>query len=355
VLGNSAQRLLVIRLSAMGDVAMMVPVLLALIKSQPGLHITVLTRKSYDPILNAVPGIHICHAEVEGRHRGLPGILKLARELRKERFDAVADLHNVLRSNVLRLLFLTSRIPFVQLDKGRAAKRALTALHGKDFRQLKSMHQRYAEVFEKMGYATDLDTVTLLPREKLKEKIWEAIGADNRKWIGIAPFAAFPGKCYPAALMGEVLGIISKTDRYKIILFGGGTLERIQLDAWASQFGSCISVAGKFTLAEELALISNLDLMVSMDSANGHMAANYGVPVLTLWGLTHPFAGFAPFRQPPGNALMADRSRYPAIPTSVYGKSMPAGYEAVMETIAPAEVAGKIEELLRMGDRPLRH
>ena len=56
-------------------------------------------------------------------------------------------------------------------------------------------------------------------------------------------------------------------------------------------------MAGKYKFKEELALISNLDLMVSMDSSNGHLAAIYGVPIVTLWGVTHPFLGFAPFGQ----------------------------------------------------------
>ena len=351
---DNLRHILVIRLSAMGDVAMMVPVLLALRESYPHLAVTVLTRKFFAPILDPVPGIQIYHAEVEGRHKGIPGLIKLFRELKRQPFEAVADLHDVLRSNLLKLLFTGGGTRVVQIDKGRAAKKKLTSEHNKNFRQLKSMHKRYAEVFEKLGYTLDLEGVTLLPRQRLSDKMVNSIGPDNRKWIGIAPFAAYQGKCYPPLLMAEVLGAISKKENYKIILFGGAGSEKKQLEAWAARIGSCISVAGLFPLKEELALISNLDLMVSMDSANGHMAANFGIPVLTLWGLTHPYAGFSPFRQKPGNSLTADRSRYPAIPTSVYGNKMPAGYESAMETIAPAEVVAKMEELLHIGDTPLR-
>lgn len=338
----------------MGDVAMMVPVLLALKESHPQIKVTVLTRKFFAPILNPVPGLSIYQAEVNGRHKGVLGLLKLFRELRQLQFDAVADLHNVLRSNLLKLLFKGDDTPFVQIDKGRAAKKELTAASNKNFRQLKTMHSRYAEVFEKLGYTTDLERVVLLPRQPLPDSVLNKIEPDYRKWIGIAPFAAYKGKCYPPRLMEEVLGAIDKTDRYKIILFGGVQKEKQQLEAWAARFKFCISVAGHLTLTEELALISNLDLMVSMDSANGHMAANFAIPVLTLWGLTHPYAGFSPFRQNPGNALLADRSLYPAIPTSVYGNKMPKGYEAAMETIAPAEVVARIEELLQIGETPLR-
>jgi ADP-heptose:LPS heptosyltransferase len=105
-------------------------------------------------------------------------------------------------------------------------------------------------------------------------------------------------------------------------------------------------MAGKLDLSEELQLISNLDAMLSMDSGNAHLAANYGIPVVTLWGVTHPYAGFYPFGQPMDNALLADRKKYPLIPTSVYGNKVPEGYENVMSTIKPQEVLDKLVEIL---------
>ncbi|MFT6138682.1 MAG: ADP-heptose:LPS heptosyltransferase [Salibacteraceae bacterium] len=106
------------------------------------------------------------------------------------------------------------------------------------------------------------------------------------------------------------------------------------------------SIVGKLTLTEELELISNLDIMLSMDSGNGHLAAMFGLPVITLWGVTHPFAGFAPFGQAEGNSILSDREQFPFIPTSIYGNKFPAGYEEVMKTIEPKTVVAKIIDLL---------
>ena len=92
-------------------------------------------------------------------------------------------------------------------------------------------------------------------------------------------------------------------------------------------------------------LISNLDLMLSMDSGNAHLAAMYGVPTVTLWGVTHPYAGFYPFAQPMENALLADREQYPLVPTSVFGRKMPEGYEGAIATIQPFQVVEKIEQV----------
>lgn len=84
--------------------------------------------------------------------------------------------------------------------------------------------------------------------------------------------------------------------------------------------------------------------MLSMDSGNAHLAAMYGVPTVTLWGVTHPYAGFAPFNQE-AHCLLSDRKLYPAIPTSVYGNEVPEGYQEVMRTIIPEEVVAKIQKL----------
>ena len=62
--------------------------------------------------------------------------------------------------------------------------------------------------------------------------------------------------------------------------------------------------------------------------------------------MTHPYAGFYPYLQPKENALLADRERYPLIPTSVYGKKYPKGYEKAIETITIEEIIAKTEAIL---------
>jgi ADP-heptose:LPS heptosyltransferase len=86
--------------------------------------------------------------------------------------------------------------------------------------------------------------------------------------------------------------------------------------------------------------------MLSMDSGNAHIAAMLGVKVITLWGATHPFAGFSPFNQPLGNALTADRNLFPKLPTSVYGNKMVEGYEDAMRTISVESVINKINSIV---------
>jgi len=172
------------------------------------------------------------------------------------------------------------------------------------------------------------------------------VSLNSKITIGIAPFAAFPGKTYPIHLMNDVLKLIHESIDCQILLFGGGKSEIDQISIWEQKYNKVLAVCGKCSLTEELQIISNLDLMLSMDSGNGHLAANYEIPVVTLWGVTHPCAGFAPFRQETGNMLLADRNKFPQIPTSIYGNKMPAGYEKAIETIHPHEIVDKIKRLL---------
>ncbi|WP_029036352.1 glycosyltransferase family 9 protein [Salinimicrobium xinjiangense] len=340
------EHILVIRLSAMGDVAMMVPVLKAFTEKYPDVKITLLTRSFFAPMFKELRNVSVFEAEVNGRHKGVSGLKKLSSELLDLKIDAVADLHNVLRSNVLRVFFKLKGLPVKQLDKGRKEKKALTRKENKIFVQLKPTHQRYAEVFEKLGYPINLERVELLPKQKLPEKVRQVTGSGTEKWLGIAPFAQHASKAYPEDLMKKVLQELQKEQNLKIFLFGGGKEETGKLAAWEKDFPNVISVAGKLDFEEELALISNLDAMLSMDSGNGHLAANYGLPVISLWGLTHPYTGFAPFRQPDANFLLPDLQKYPAIPTSIYGKDIPQGYEEVMRSIDPQKVVEKVKEVL---------
>ncbi|MEZ4796938.1 MAG: glycosyltransferase family 9 protein [Flavobacteriaceae bacterium] len=333
------QNILVIRLSAMGDVAMSVPVFRALTEQYPDVKITVLTKKFFSPFFRDLNNVSVFNADVKGKHKGLIGLRKLSKELKQYNFDAVADLHNVLRSNILKRLLSINQ--FAKIDKGRAEKKDLVS--GKTFKQLTTTHQRYANVFEHLGYKIDLNNPTFPKPVVLKGNLQHYIKPDKKN-IGIAPFAAHIGKMYPLELMKKVIAQLSK--EYNIILFGGGEEEITQLKKMSNQFENTSTVAGKLSLDEELDVISNLDLMLSMDSGNAHIAAMLGVKVITVWGVTHPFSGFLPFNHTIDSCLLADRNKFPKIPTSVYGKKYPKGYENAIASISPEEIIAKVKSYL---------
>lgn len=345
-MSHNIKHIAVIRLSAMGDVAMTVPVLLALVRQYPEVRVTVVSRPFFKPIFQTIPNVTFLSVHTHHEHKGLFGLFRLYRELKSKNSDAVADLHNVLRSKVLRLLFSLAGKKVAFTDKGRKEKKSLTSLTNKDFRPLKTMVERHVETFEKLGYKINLNSVVYLEKQALSTELQKKTGEKNHKWIGIAPFAHYESKTYPLDLMQQVVQELSKNPAIKIFLFGGGKREKELLEGLSQGLEQVLNFTGSISFEEELQLISNLDMMVSMDSGNAHLAAIYGVKTITLWGATHPYAGFAPYGQPMENCLVADRQQFPMLPTSIYGNKKVAGYEDVMRTISVQDVLQKINSNL---------
>ncbi|WP_026727291.1 glycosyltransferase family 9 protein [Flavobacterium denitrificans] len=335
------------RLSAMGDVAMTVPVLRAFVKQYPEVKLTVISRPFFKPFFDGIPNVEFFAFDEKERHKGFLGLLRLFKDVKKLKIDAFADLHNVLRSKVVSLLFALSGKKRATVDKGREGKKELTRAENKIFKQLPTMFERHAKVFSALGFPVDLSSRSLgteFPKKAvLSAEITDLIGENYQKLIGIAPFAQYDSKVYPLDLMQEVIAKLAENKDQTILLFGGGKKEIEILDSLSEPFKNVINVAGKIKFQQELKLISNLDVMLSMDSGNAHIAAMLGVKVVTLWGATHPYAGFLPFNQTLENALTSDRDQYPKLPTSVYGNKIVEGYEDAMRTISPKQVVKKIE------------
>ncbi len=341
------QHIAVIRLSAMGDVAMTVPVIRALVNQYPQLQITVVSRPFFKYFFEGIPNLHFFEVDLKNRHKGFMGLFQLYKDLKALGVDAVADLHNVLRSKVVRSFFALNGAKVAFTNKGRADKKALTRAQNKIFKPLKSMFDRHVDTFQSLGFSIDLTQTNsqqlFPPKAVLSTTILNLTGnKDHQKWIGIAPFAQYKGKVYPQDMMQTVIDDLALDSTIKIFLFGGGAAEQSILEEMAQGKTNVISIVGKLKFDEELHLISNLDVMLSMDSGNAHIAAMLGVKVITLWGATHPYAGFVPFNQPLEYCLTADRSLYPLLPTSVYGNKEVEGYQEAMRSISPEEITHKI-------------
>jgi ADP-heptose:LPS heptosyltransferase len=330
----------------MGDVAMSVPVLRALLQQNPNVKITILSRKFLQPLFKDLPNTNFYSAEVRDKHKGFFGLFRLFQELSTLKIGAVADIHNVLRSKVIRLFFSISLKKIAVINKGRAEKKALTRTENKIFKQLKTTTERYADVFRTLGFSVDLSHPYFPAKKEIPEKVKISLGLEKTQLIGIAPFAQYSSKMYPLDLMTEVIAELSQNKNYKILLFGGGQKEIEVLKNIEAKFENVISLAGKFKFSEELNIISNLDCMLSMDSGNAHLAAMFGVKTITIWGVTHPFTGFYPFHQPIKYAILPDLKKYPNIPCSIYGNKVCKGYENVMRSIPSKNVIKKINEIL---------
>ena len=345
-MSHQLQHIAVIRLSAMGDVAMTVPVLVALVRQHPEVKITVVSRPFFKPLFESIPNLHFFSVHTHHQHKGVLGLFRLYRDLKQLNIDAVADFHNVLRSKVIRNLFALSGKKVAFTNKGRAEKKALTRSKDKVFQPVKSMINRHLETLEQLEFPIDFEQPYFLEQQPVPLKAQQVLGQKNQKWLGIAPFAHYQSKTYPLDLMKKVVHELAQKEHLQIVLLGGGKEEVQILDNIAKEYKNCYNFAGIMSFEHELQLISNLDVMLSMDSGNAHLAALFGVPTVTLWGATHPYTGFAPYHQPFENCLVSDREQYPLLPTSIYGNKNVPGYDDAMRTISPQKVIDKVNDLL---------
>ena len=311
--------ILVIRFSAIGDVAMIVPVVDSLARQHPENRYTVISQPFLKPLFEHCPdNVQFNGVDLYNDFKGIFGMFRLYGELLKQNFDAVADLHDVLRTKLLRIFFRCSGLTVKHINKGRNEKRQLIRKKNKLFRRLKPSTERYADVFRALGQTlAPLDFRSIFGSSRGDFSNIESLtGRKSGVWTGIAPFAKHEGKIFPLDRMEEVVAYFSAKADTTVFLFGGGASEKAILEKWCAKYPKTVSIAGKLTISNELILISHLDVMLSMDSANMHLASLTATPVVSVWGATHPYAGFYGYSQSPDNAVQVEMI---CRPCSVYG------------------------------------
>ncbi len=323
---------------------MTVPVIRNLVNQDPDLHIYFVGQTYMQPLFAGLDRVQFYSVDIK-KWKGLRRIYQLSRQIKNDiSFDAIADLHDSLRTKLLRFFLkgLFKKLPVAVIDKGRSEKEELTRPVNKKLRPLKTTFQRYADVFAGIGLPLELNiekgiahpikNTELLPFENKGQKI-----------IGVAPFARHAAKLYPLERMKEVVRILSQRPGTEILLFGSKA-EAELTGQWEKEMQHVYSVAGKKSFTEELNVISQLDIMISMDSANMHLAALFGVPVISIWGGTHPWLGFYGWGQLMDNAIQLD---LPCRPSSVFGnKPCPVhGDKGCMEGITPEMIIEKVEKV----------
>lgn len=349
------EHLLIIRFSAMGDVAMMVPVVYSLAKQYPNIRISVLSRPFAANFFDKLaPNVDFMSADLNNEYKNLRGLNKLYRRLTAKRFTAIADFHDTLRSKYLRTRFSLDRFKVAHIDKHRADRRRLTAKRNKELTPLQTSFQNYADVLAKLGYPIEIDFTSIFPRQDgTMPDLPDGIEAKNmeERWIGIAPFAAHKGKVYPLEKMEKTIEMIqTKYENTRIFLFGGRKEEKEQLSVWAEKYDRCVSVPTLLnTLQEELLLMYHLDVMISMDSANMHLASLVNTPVISVWGATHPFAGFMGWNQSADLAVQTDLT---CRPCSIYGnKPCWRNDYACLNEIKPEQIINKLDEVIHKNSK----
>lgn len=340
---NKPSRVLVARLSALGDVALALPVVYDACRAHPDVRFVFVSRPWIAGLAQQKPdNLTVVGVDVKNQYRGLRGMARLAGEMRRTYgIDAFADLHSVMRTWAMGAALRLRGVTVRRIDKGRGEKRAL--INKRRQQAVKHTTDRYREVFARLGLEVPRTFTTLFP-DILPPC---AIAGDKpaaARWLAMAPFSAHSGKVYPLEQMRQVVDLLADDSNTHIFLMGGGPDESAILRQWAEGHDNVTSVADiDHTFADELALLARCDAMVSMDSANMHLASLVRLPVVSIWGATHPDCGFMGYGQSLDNAIQLD---LPCRPCSVFGeKKCRHNDYRCLTRIPPHQIAAKVNDL----------
>jgi ADP-heptose:LPS heptosyltransferase len=342
---NTRMRILVIRTSAMGDVALTIPVITEIRVQYPDIELVMLTRPAFKSLFSSIDGMRFFFPDLKNRHKGFSGLIRLFKDISsQDKFDFIVDLHDVLRSKILRLFFRLSGVPVSVLIKGRKEKRSV--ITGKKKIMLKHSVERYCDAFSGAGLPVTLSKGPwIIPSSETVLKTGILSDTGDVLNIGVAPYAKHKLKMWPEENMVRLLGMISGKYKSRFWLFGGAD-ESERLASFQAKVPGSINTAGKSDLEGELDLMSKLDLMIAMDSSNMHMAALAGTKVISIWGGTDPLSGFGAWMQPEDYSISIPVDELTCRPCTTYGKGdCRRGDLACMNWLTPEMVFQKMDYL----------
>ena len=292
------RNVLVMRLSVLGNVAMTIPVLYSVCKANPDTRFIMLTKKWPASMFHDRPAnLKVVDFDVKENHRGLFGLLKLAAQLYKlYDIDAVADLHNVSGTWIIDAYLRARGAKIARLDREKPKRKALVTHKTKD--PVTPIHERYRWVFRELGFETPDNFTHLYEGREMPQSSIVPQKEPGHRWIAISPFSSHRQKAYPLEQMEKVIAELSKRENYWIFLMGGGKAEKIALRPIARKYPHVISMAEiKHRFIDEYALFAKCDLMLTMESANMHLASLVDLQAMTVWGPTSPACGYLGYNQ----------------------------------------------------------
>lgn len=340
--------IVILRFSAMGDVALLAPVLKTAAEENPGTTITLVTRPKFAGLFKALKSVRVFAADVDSEYKGIGGLINLALKIRSMNPDVVADVHDHLRTRIIRVLLQLFKIPVVVFDKGRREKKSFISAKDKlYFKPLPHTCERYRLALAGAGLKIPGTFSPPYPQNANYNLPNFLKSFPDKCLIGIAPFAAHFTKIWPLERFRAVIENFSAEKNITFLLFGGGKTEADQLEKLSAEFENCFNVAGKLSMAEELELMGQLEVMVCVDSSNMHLAALCGTPVLSIWGGTHTGTGFGPLPNPKHRIIEIPAEELTCRPCSVYGLAKcPRKDHACMQQISSETVATALREML---------
>jgi 3-deoxy-D-manno-octulosonic-acid transferase/heptosyltransferase-1 len=338
--------ILIVKLSAIGDVIHTLPSLTALRKLYPEAHITWVVEEAAaglvknHPLLNAVlisrRKSWIKYLRKGEFSRPLREMRAFLRELRKRPYDLVIDFHGLLKSAVIVLL---------SGGKRKLGYNSLQELSGLFYNEKipEDMHKhavdRYLDFPRFLG-AKIAKAQFILPSDNSAQariqSLLEKYHLENKKFIAVNPVAYWETKLWDDEKFAGLADLI-KTKLNMEVVFTGSEKESIEKITTRMQ-AKAVNLAGETTLPELAYLYQKALLLVTTDSGPMHLAAAVGTPVVALFGPTDPQR-----TGPYGDGHIIIRSDLPCSPC--LRKECPT--TKCMQDILPEQVLAAIKERLR--------
>lgn len=280
-------KILVLRFSSIGDIVLTTPVVRQLKTQVPGAQVHYATKPAFAKLFEASP-------YVDKVHQLGSSLTALAAELRAERFDFVVDLHNNLRTRLLRLQL--PGVPGRAFDKLNWQKYLLVRFK---VNRLPPVHivDRYRAAAAPLGVRDDGKGLDYFIPASQEVDIADAlpVGFWPGQYVAVAIGAQHATKRLPSDKLIELTACLAPRP---VVLLGGpedeSTGHVIELAATSPVFNGC----GRFSLHQSASLLRQAQFVVSHDTGLMHIAAAFGKPVFSVWGNTVPEFGMYPYRTP---------------------------------------------------------
>lgn len=330
----SPSKILIIRLSSLGDVVLTTPVVSALKSAWPAARLTFLTKGAFAPVLQRHP---LIDEVVVFEDRGLWG---WAGEIRRQRFDIVIDLHDTVRSRAWSMLSGAHRR--ARYDKRAADRRRLVWTKRLSPRLAGNVVDRYLEPLADLGVPA-VDRIPKLyvgAEERLPEPLEKRLGPGP--FIALAPGALHDTKQWPGDRFAAAADRLA--EGRPVVLLGTGADARAAEEILKSLASPAQSFVGQTSLRDMMLVLQRCALLLTNDSGAMHVAAALDVPTLAIFGPTVKPFGFFPAGD---RTAVVEAAGLECRPCSVHGsKKCPLGHFRCMTDVTVDQVVASAQALL---------
>ncbi|MCK5050275.1 MAG: lipopolysaccharide heptosyltransferase II [Candidatus Cloacimonetes bacterium] len=324
------KKILVIRLSSLGDIVLTQSVMQALRNEFPDSQIHYLTKKVYSPIVemfNCVDEIHYWENKYS-----------LLKNLRKLKFDLAIDLHSKFNTFIIKSFISAKRT--VTYNKKHLLRRQI--VKKRTNKTISSTVALYFTALRKIGLESEVSTPNLFPvNNAVMPEVFPT--GNQAKYIGLFPGALHKTKQYPVEQLAEFIDSVPTEWDCQFLTFGSKAERLLAEELNSLTEINIIDLCGKLDLQQLVFAINKMDAVITNDSGPMHIAAALEKPQIAIFGATHPKLGFAPMNEK-AILLFAD---LPCRPCSLHGgKECPLKHFNCMKSIAAEQILNSLKIII---------